>query len=323
MDKVKVILAGLKKYHFWVICAAVILVGLVMWTMATADLDDSTKACTGKIQKTKSDVAGLIGKPLVNNGVIEVEQKETDKVHEEAQKAWEILYNYQKEKNDWPAELGADFHDMITTVEKQGPDAEIPREYRELYQNFIDQHFPKVYEIIDLRLDAQLDANGKVKLDSQGQPLKVDPLSKEAADDHGVPVPGKHGETSRRIVPPKIGKVYWNQADLHRVKGQIKEGATQIGQRRAPMGVDAQYPASPSGPGRSLGLPGAFADDRRHQQHADLFSQDAHQADRCPGHRPGGRRLVREGRRTNPHGAAKRRRSRPRSDRRGGFCPRT
>ena len=168
MDKVKIILAGLKKYHFWVICAAVILVGLVVWAMSTNDLDALTTARTSQIQKAKSDVAGLIGKPLVNNGVIEVVQKETDKVHDEAQKAWENLYNYQKEKNDWPEELGSDFHDMITTVEKQGPDAEIPREYREKYENFIDEHFPKVYEIVDLRLDAQLDANGKVKTDSQG-----------------------------------------------------------------------------------------------------------------------------------------------------------
>ncbi len=241
MDKVKIILAGLKKYHFWVICAAVILVGLVVWAMSTNDLDALTTARTSQIQKAKSDVAGLIGKPLVNNGVIEVVQKETDKVHDEAQKAWENLYNYQKEKNDWPEELGSDFHDMITTVEKQGPDAEIPREYREKYENFIDEHFPKVYEIVDLRLDAQLDANGKVKTDSQGRPLKVDPLSKQSADEHTVVAPGQHGDTGRRIVPPRIGKVYWNQADLHRVKGQFKEGATQIS-----ADGEAQWGSTPS-----------------------------------------------------------------------------
>ena len=68
------------------------------------------------------------------------------------------------------------------------------------------------------------------------------------------------------------------------------------------MGLDAQHPPGPPGPGRSLGLPGALADDRRHQRHADLFSQDAHQADRRPVHRPGGRRVVREGRRADRHG---------------------
>jgi O-acetyl-ADP-ribose deacetylase (regulator of RNase III) len=228
VDKVKVILAGLKKYHFWVICAVVILVGLVMWTMATAELEDRTKALAGQIQKAKSDVAGLIGKPLVNTGVIEVEQKETDKVRDEAQKAWENLYNYQKEKNDWPAELGPDFHDMITTVEKQGPDAEIPRDYRELYQNFIDQHFPKLYEIIDIRVHALLDAKGKVKPDSQGRPPKEDPLSRESAEDYTMHGSGKRGDSAQRVVAPLVGKVYWNQADLRRVKGQFKEGATQV-----------------------------------------------------------------------------------------------
>ena len=226
MDQVKVILAGLKKYHFWVVCGVVILLALVMWTMATADLEDRTKARATQIQKAKSDVGGLIGKPLVNDKVIEVDQKETDKVHEEAQKAWESLYTYQKEKNAWPAALGPAFHDMISAPEMQTPDAEIPLEYRQLYQNFIDDHFPNVYEIIDIRVDAKLDAKGQVMKDTQGRPMKVDPLAK-SSEEHTVTVRGQGGENNQTVLAPKTGKVYWDERDLRRVKGQFKEGATQ------------------------------------------------------------------------------------------------
>jgi hypothetical protein len=241
MDQVKVILAGLKKYHFWVVCGVVIVVGLVMWMTATDDLEARTKARASQIQKAKADVTGLGSKQRVNDKVITVDEQESDKVRDEAQKAWENLYIYQKEKNDWPAELGRDFHDMITTVEKEGPDAEIPRDYRGVYQNFIDNHFPKLYEIIDIRVEVQTDANGRIVKDAQGRPVKSDPLAKQASDSTGVVVSGgPNGEANRRVAAPKIGKVYWNLTDLRRVKGQFKEGATQT------IDGDLQWDSLPS-----------------------------------------------------------------------------
>ncbi len=38
MDKLKPFLAGLRKHHFWILCGMVILIGLGIWKVATADL---------------------------------------------------------------------------------------------------------------------------------------------------------------------------------------------------------------------------------------------------------------------------------------------
>ena len=44
MDKVKLALAKLKKYHFWVLCVLIVLIGLLSWAWATQDLASQTEA---------------------------------------------------------------------------------------------------------------------------------------------------------------------------------------------------------------------------------------------------------------------------------------
>jgi small subunit ribosomal protein S13 len=126
---------------------------------------------------------------------------------------WRFLYGDQKTKNQWPAELRQDFLDMINSL---GPDEEIPPQYLERYHLFITRHIPALYEILDIRLPAQLDEQGNVKTDANGRPLRIDPF---AAPGTSTNVPsGMEGtmNAARSGRVQWVGKVVWNDGDLRR-----------------------------------------------------------------------------------------------------------
>ena len=57
MDKVKLVIAHLKKQHFWVLCVLVVLTALVAWDLATSSLDDRYNAAKdrggGQVQRRR------------------------------------------------------------------------------------------------------------------------------------------------------------------------------------------------------------------------------------------------------------------------------
>lgn len=156
MDKVKEILAQLKKHYFWVLIGVVIVAPVVVWFLATGDLrsrftarQDAIKKRFDELQKIVSDsqhpndktiafVRGLLGSSDL-----------PDTLKGKVFTAWELLYREQKEKNQLPSTLGEGFK---AEFESLGPNKkDLPAEFLELYQSFIDRHLPTLREMVRWR----------------------------------------------------------------------------------------------------------------------------------------------------------------------------
>jgi hypothetical protein len=218
MDKVKIALAILRKHHFWFLCGVVVLLALVIWTTATADLVDRFTTRKTALESLKSSVQSVNSKPdHPNRGTIGAIQSATQKLKGNVFATWQFLHGEQKEKNTWPRELGQDFLNVINSLKL---DEEIPPQYLERYHNFIVRHFPALFEILDVRLPAQLDEKGEVKLDANGRPMRIDPFAAPGTTSSMAPMgmEGGSGLGARGGKPQWVGKVLWNDADLRRVK---------------------------------------------------------------------------------------------------------
>jgi hypothetical protein len=159
MDQVKVVLKVMGKHHFWVVSGAVLLVAVAVYAMASGNL--ASRYAEGEARLNgEADAAAQIGSsgPPDNENVIKAFQQDTTAAKEDVLKAWERLFKLQKEKNPWPAELGKEFLLVINSLK---PDDEIPVKYRQDYQYFINNHFPELWKIIDVRREQLIDPKTK------------------------------------------------------------------------------------------------------------------------------------------------------------------
>ncbi|MGB9689346.1 hypothetical protein [Thermogutta sp.] len=149
MNQLQPILAAIKKWGFWVICGLAVLIGLGVWFVAQQSVQASIKARKDQLEGLKSQVSGVKpGSP--NTQVIEATKKKIEELKADVYQAWVSMYAAQKEKNKWPAALGEEFLNWVNQPGRKFGDP-IPERFREIYLNFIDQHFPTLFEIIDLR----------------------------------------------------------------------------------------------------------------------------------------------------------------------------
>ena len=149
MDKLKIILDFFKKYLFWFLFTAMVVLVLVFWWMSTASLAKSFLQQQAKIKKKFNEVEAIVNDPQhPTQDYIKAVNDKNQKLKEGVLEVWKTLYNKQKEKNPWPAVLGDRF---IKKVNELGPNDPIPPEIRERYQNVIKKYFPILYKIIDVR----------------------------------------------------------------------------------------------------------------------------------------------------------------------------
>jgi hypothetical protein len=149
MDQLKAAMAWLAKYHFWVLSGLIVLVGLVVWFLATSDLNARYNTRKQKIDGDFQAMQGIQGEQQhPNERVIQATQAKQEDLKKKVMDAWRTLFKQQEEKNPWPDVLGQDF---VNFIKSQPVDAEIPAHLRETYQNFIIQRFPKLLELIDVR----------------------------------------------------------------------------------------------------------------------------------------------------------------------------
>ncbi|MBC7352228.1 MAG: hypothetical protein H5U08_07705 [Thermogutta sp.] len=149
MNQLQPILAAIKKWGFWVICSLAVLIGLGVWFVAQQSVQASIKARKEQLEGLKSQVSGVQpGSP--NAQVIEATKKKIEELKADVYQAWVSMYAAQKEKNKWPAALGQEFLNWVNQPGRKFGDP-IPERFREIYLNFIDQHFPTLFEIINLR----------------------------------------------------------------------------------------------------------------------------------------------------------------------------
>ncbi|NLF06860.1 MAG: hypothetical protein GX594_02640 [Pirellulaceae bacterium] len=146
MDKLRPTIEAIKKYHFWVLCGALVLTVLVCWWMSTSGMAEQFNTQESKIKNAFSGVQGIqSGHP--NQRTIDEIKKRDAELKQNVFEAWEVLYKEQKEKNPFPTEeLGEDFQRQFETLR---PQEELARRYRERYQNFIKERLPKLKKMID------------------------------------------------------------------------------------------------------------------------------------------------------------------------------
>ncbi len=202
MDQVKVALAVMKKYHFWLLIVVVVLVGGGVWAMASSNLakqfEDRKTELEGA-RKSVTDIAGQANPP--NQKVVDAIKQKNGALKEEVQQAWELLYKEQKKNNTWPEELGEEFGLVINSL---GPEDNIPGKYRELYWTFISNHLETLDDIIDRRKPKRDTENGQVAGRNGGM---GDPMMSAST--------GMAGEGTGREAE-WVGKIFWD--DAQRVK---------------------------------------------------------------------------------------------------------
>lgn len=147
MDKVKVILGYLQKYHFWLLSIVAILFGLFGWMKARGALDE-------EYAKNKSTVTGkftsLTGiqqnaNPPSSEWAVEI-AKITKKEQQEVAATWTALYEAQRQVLAWPEVMPPDFKSFIQTA---APNADIRQAWLAAYQTeVLGSEFSKLAAIV-------------------------------------------------------------------------------------------------------------------------------------------------------------------------------
>ncbi len=147
MDKVKHFLELARKHHFWILCGVSAVVGLIVWYMSTSQLDTEFKADQSKIAGVKSglNISGEQPHSDWPDGMA----GETKKVRESVWKAWNELYQNQKDNVFvWPTKLlKPEFLTAAASLEGDKPT--LPREWREYYQSAVKNQVRELAKTVD------------------------------------------------------------------------------------------------------------------------------------------------------------------------------
>jgi len=199
-DNVRPYLDAVLKHHFWILIVLVPPVVLPMVFLARGKLAEEIDAARGQIESRLSAVRSVTGiQPHPNDAWSSEIDKATRRVKKETLTEWQRFWDSQQPLRVWPASLGQDFVQKVTTL-KAG--AKLPRPMLERYQNSVRalvRTLPARMGADELMVDAA--AGGP------GQPMGPPP----GAIDPGM-MRGRPG------VPEKpAALVQWNPADQQRL----------------------------------------------------------------------------------------------------------
>ncbi|HVX60256.1 MAG TPA: hypothetical protein VHC19_06640, partial [Pirellulales bacterium] len=148
MDQVKVALAVLKKYHFWLLTVVVLGVGIGVWFMATASRATEFKDHLAKIEAADKSLGSVSGDNPPNAQF----KEKVDTLHEglkqEVAGVWKELYDRQIELFVWPDQIA-------DTIAKLGPGEQIPDRIRAYYNdNIVRDEWKRVFDLANIRRPA-------------------------------------------------------------------------------------------------------------------------------------------------------------------------
>jgi hypothetical protein len=160
MDKLRVILEYVRKYHFWLLCVVAIVASLVGWMMARGTLSDEynkgKSAIVGKFDALKQ-VEQIEFPP--NSTWKEGLDKLTVAERQKVKTAWQTVYDEQQKVLEWPASMGPKFKDVVTKWIAK-PDVEFDGNVRTAYRDgVVKQEFPKLPAIVDAKMENEDDKN--------------------------------------------------------------------------------------------------------------------------------------------------------------------
>ncbi|MEW4560910.1 hypothetical protein AB1K70_00180 [Bremerella sp. JC770] len=161
MDKLRPVIAFLKKYYFWVFAGIVLLVGLGGWYMSVATLDKEYLAKKQEIDTRLSSARQIASTQNHPNTQYEEEmQTWLTQYRDDIDQAWQKKWEAQKGVLTWPPELnvgGSDFTDIVNgillgrPIEALAEEDKMSISKRELYRDYIKEELPKLAEIIHAR----------------------------------------------------------------------------------------------------------------------------------------------------------------------------
>jgi len=152
MEQLKSIAVVLKKYHFWILCGLAIVIGLPVWSLATAGLGRKIEDRQVKITGERKQMGAICAtNPHPNQPVVDAKVDQQAARKAEALDAWKKLYDKQEADNQLPEFLqkDKDFVDRFRSL--AGPDDTLRRTHLENYQNFISQYIPTLLKKLDVR----------------------------------------------------------------------------------------------------------------------------------------------------------------------------
>lgn len=150
MDQIRTALAWLKRHHFWVLTGLIALIALGCWWKGTSTFSAKYDTDQKMIQAEFTNLKTERDKPFhPNEGINQRQGTEVTKQSADVLKVWEKLYDKQRQSVlKWPDQLAPEFRN---DVEKKQFGDDIGTFNRNIYQNYIEQHFPELPKIIGAR----------------------------------------------------------------------------------------------------------------------------------------------------------------------------
>lgn len=90
-----------KKYYFWPVCLLALGLALFFWSSSTGALDKEFTSNESNYTQSKSSVDNIPANPPNEKSIKAIERKKNVLMHN-VFNAWELLYNKQNERNEWP-----------------------------------------------------------------------------------------------------------------------------------------------------------------------------------------------------------------------------
>ena len=149
MDKSKVYMDQLKKHHFWVLCGVLFITSIVVYSMGTSAMFEETENRINQVNSLHSQHSAIQQRFQPNNQVIDVVQKDHDKLAIQAWNAWYQLYYTQRPQFKWPS--GLQFYaDKLNSMSES---EQIKDDLRRAYHNLMrqDMERDRFKSIIKLR----------------------------------------------------------------------------------------------------------------------------------------------------------------------------
>jgi hypothetical protein len=234
MDKVKLVVAQLKKQYFWVLCLLIVVTVLVVWSMANADVDDRTRARVSELdRKTDAVVAVKETTNPPNEGVIAAIQASIvgtasgEGLKQKVVSAWQFLYEKQTEKNPLPKVLDATFVKDFQQLQ-MGQIKELPESDLEQYQNKIHSYVsPGEAPKEKVKQESLFD---RVNLRRAKNTAHEEAAAKGGDARHRrgrgrLPQPGDSQSAEAEPVE-MVGVLEWDENDLNRIIGQFQWDVT-------------------------------------------------------------------------------------------------
>ncbi len=226
MDQVKQVLAVLKKQHFWVLSAILIIVGLGAWHFAVAKLAGQYQERETKLssqRKAVQEVTKSTDPP--NQSVIEAIGEAHKGLKDEVYRAWTFLYQVQKENNPWPQVLSVGF---IKAAEALKPGENYLKageqfkedKHPEEYQNFMREYLPRLGVIVDVREPKSV-REERLKPKAARRPLVKKKIEKKKpADSAGAAE--KKAAAEEIAEEELVGRVAWDENNELMIRQQFE-----------------------------------------------------------------------------------------------------